>query len=163
MCWPVFSLLFFFFPWSSWQRSISAESIQSHKQSHRAGACHPIIDSVIYEFPFYGTTECFHLNHYWATWIVGINLPLCSAYNDRSSRGERVSVKTEESDFSGASHCLCICMPEYMKLCFLTTLFIGSCYSIAFFTHNLTISPTMYLLQWTQTSLLLKLLSVKET
>lgn len=43
---------------------------------------------------------------------MGINLPLCSAYNDRSSKGERVSVKTEESNFSHASHCLCICMPE---------------------------------------------------
>lgn len=37
--------------------SISADSIQSHKQSHRAGACHPIIDFVIYEFPLYGTPE----------------------------------------------------------------------------------------------------------
>lgn len=64
-------------------------------------------------FHFMALLKCFHLNHYWATWIVGINLPLCSAYNDRSSKGERVSVKTEESNFSCASHRLCICMPEY--------------------------------------------------
>lgn len=45
---------------------------------------------------FMALLKCFHLNHYWATWIVGINLPLCSAYNDRSSKGERVSVGREQ-------------------------------------------------------------------
>lgn len=49
----------FFPPEAHDNGSISAESIQSHKQSHPAGACHPIIDSVIYEFPLYGTTEMF--------------------------------------------------------------------------------------------------------
>lgn len=55
MCWPVFSLLFF--SPEAHDNGAFLQSIQSHKQSHRAGACHPIIDSVIYEFPFYGTTE----------------------------------------------------------------------------------------------------------
>lgn len=48
----------FFFPPEAYNNvSISAESTQSHKQSHWAGACHPIIDSVIYEFPLHGITE----------------------------------------------------------------------------------------------------------
>lgn len=45
---------------------------------------------------FMALLKCFHLNHYGATWITGINLPLCSAYNDRSSKGESVSVGREQ-------------------------------------------------------------------
>lgn len=46
--------------------SVSAESIQSHKQSHWAAACHPIIDSVIYEFSLYGTTEMLSPEPLWS-------------------------------------------------------------------------------------------------
>lgn len=104
-------LSFFFPPEVHDNGIISAESIQSHKQSHQAGACHPIIDSVIYEFPLYGAMKCFYLNHYWATWIIGINLPTRSAYNDRSSQGERVSVRREQL-LSCPHPWLCRCMPE---------------------------------------------------
>lgn len=44
---------------------------------------------------FMALLKCFHLNHYWATWIMGINLPLRSAYNDKSSKSERVSGRRE--------------------------------------------------------------------
>lgn len=57
-------LSFFFFPPEAHDNGIiSAECIQSHKESHQAGACHPIIDSVIYEFPLYGALKRFHLSH----------------------------------------------------------------------------------------------------
>lgn len=62
---------------------------------------------------FMALLKCFHLNHYWATWIVGINLPPCSAYNDRSSKGERVSARRATS--VTPLPCLCICMPEQNK------------------------------------------------
>lgn len=142
---------------------ISAVYTKSQTKSP-AGACHPIIDSVIYEFPLHGTLKCFHLNHYWATWIVRINLPLCSTYNDRSSKGEIVSVRRAQLRSHLLSAYVCACLSR-MKLGFLTVLFIGTCYSTAFFTHNLTIPPTIYCgcLREHNPCLLLKLLSVKES
>lgn len=111
---------------------------------------------------FMALLKCFHLNHYRATWIVGINLPLCSAYSDRSSKGERVPGE-ESSFYHTPSPLLSICMPEehetlipymviYWKLllhCVFHSKFDNSSYSVvaAVNTH----SP------------LLKLLSVKES
>lgn len=112
---------------------------------------------------FMAPLKCFHLNHYWATWVVGINLPLCSPTVTDHLRVrespwglQRATALRPPTAYGYA--CL-----SRQKLCFLTMLCIGSCYSVAFFTHSVTISPPMYLLQWTHTSPLLKLLSVKKS
>lgn len=60
---------------------------------------------------FMALLKCFHLNHYWATWIMRINLPLCSAYNDRSSKG-RKSLSEKRATSIRPPLCLSICMPE---------------------------------------------------
>lgn len=50
-------IAFFFFLLKLNTMELFLKSIQSHKQSHWVGACHPIIDSVIYEFPPLWHTE----------------------------------------------------------------------------------------------------------